>query len=100
MENEVFYHCFLWKSYMYFYYDASYAWDLLLIQKPNCFAENGRLYLQLHIGLSEKTIVMGEGLGDDLWHSVHLERRGMVVTLGVDDERPLIGIINKSAFAT
>ena len=75
-------------------------WDLLLIQKPNCFTENGRLYLQLHIGLSEKTIVMGEGLGDDLWHSVHLERRGMVVTLGVDDERPLIGIINKSAFAT
>ena len=62
--------------------------------------ENGRLYLQLHIGLSEKTIVMGEGLGDDLWHSVHLERRGMVVTLGVDDERPLIGIINKSAFST
>ena len=50
--------------------------------------------------MSEKTIVLGEGLGDDLWHSVHLERRGMVVTLGVDDERPLIGIINKSAFAT
>ena len=58
------------------------------------FAENGKLYAQIHIGLTEKTIVAtSDGLGDDLWHSLKLERRGMVVTLGIDDDRPLIGII-------
>ena len=65
------------------------------------FTENGKLYTQIHIGLTEKTIVTGEGLGDDLWHSVKLERRGMVVTLAIDDDRPLIGTIfsfHKSAF--
>lgn len=55
------------------------------------FTENGKLYAQIHIGLTEKTIVIGEALGDDLWHSVKLERRGMVITLGIDDDRPLIG---------
>ena len=57
-----------------------------------CITDNGKLYCQIHIGLTEKTIVVGDGLGDDLWHSVKLERRGMVVTLGIDDDRPLIGM--------
>ena len=60
---------------------------------PLCISDNGKLYCQIHIGLTEKTIVVGEGLGDDLWHSVKLERRGMVITFSVDDERPLIGTI-------
>ena len=55
------------------------------------FTENGKLYAQIHIGLTEKTIVIGEALGDDLWHSVKLERRGMVLSLGLDDDRPIIG---------
>ncbi len=55
------------------------------------FAENERLHAQIHIGLTEKTITTGERLGDDLWHSVRFERRGMVVTFGVDDDRPVIG---------
>ena len=55
--------------------------------------DNGKLYAQLNIGLTEKTIVVGEGLGDDMWHSVKLERRAMVITFSVDDERPLIGTI-------
>ena len=49
------------------------------------------MYAQIHIGLTEKTIVIGEALGDDLWHSVKLERRGMVLSLGLDDDRPIIG---------
>lgn len=60
---------------------------------PDNFPESGKLYAQIHIGLTEKTIVVGEGLGDDLWHSAKLERRGMVITFGVDDDRPIIGII-------
>ena len=56
-------------------------------------SENSKLYCQIHIGLTEKTIVAGEGLGDDLWHSVKWQRRGMTITFGVDDERPLIGTI-------
>ena len=63
------------------------------------FTENGKLYAQIHIGLTEKTIVVGEALGDDLWHSVKLERRGMVLSLGIDDDRPIIGMIISSAFA-
>ena len=58
---------------------------------PSFFTENGKLYAQIHIGLTEKTIVVGEALGDDLWHSVKLERRGMVLSLGIDDDRPIIG---------
>ena len=67
------------------------------IQPTHCvlylftFTENGKLYAQIHIGLTEKTIVIGEALGDDLWHSVKLERRGMVLSLGLDDDRPIIG---------
>ena len=63
------------------------------------FTENGKLYAQIHIGLTEKTIVVGEALGDDLWHSVKLERRGMVLSLGIDDDRPIIGMIISSTFA-
>ena len=63
------------------------------------FTENGKLYAQIHIGLTEKTIVVGEALGDDLWHSVKLERRGMVLSLGIDDDRPIIGMIISSAFS-
>ena len=59
------------------------------------FSEKGKLYAQIHIGLTEKTIVAGDGLGDDLWHSVRLERRGMVITLGIDDDRPLIGKLHR-----
>ena len=60
--------------------------------------DNGKLYAQLNIGLTEKTIVVGEGLGDDMWHSVKLERRAMVITFSVDDERPLIGTIFPTFF--
>ena len=56
------------------------------------------MYAQLNIGLTEKTIVVGEGLGDDMWHSVKLERRAMVITFSVDDERPLIGTIFPTFF--
>ena len=56
------------------------------------------MYAQLNIGLTEKTIVVGEGLGDDMWHSVKLERRAMVITFSVDDERPLIDTIFPTFF--
>ena len=85
-------------------YQACFAYSLGFrkdapskIQPTHCvlylftFTENGKLYAQIHIGLTEKTIVIGEALGDDLWHSVKLERRGMVLSLGLDDDRPIIG---------
>ena len=43
------------------------------------------------MGLTEKTVIVGEGLNDDLWHTVTYSRRGMTVEVAVDDEQPLIG---------
>lgn len=53
--------------------------------------DRGRLQARLVMGLTEKTAIVGEGLGDDLWHSVVFKRRGMTITLGVDDDPPLLG---------
>ena len=41
------------------------------------------------MGLTEKTVLWGDRLNDDLWHSVVLKRRGMILTVAVDDEMPL-----------
>lgn len=86
------------KSQACFAYSLGFRKDApSKIQPTHCvlylftFTENGKLYAQIHIGLTEKTIVIGEALGDDLWHSVKLERRGMVLSLGLDDDRPIIG---------
>ena len=43
------------------------------------------------MGLTEKTLRIGDSLADDKWHSVKFERRGMVMSLGVDHHRPVIG---------
>jgi len=43
------------------------------------------------MGLTEKTLRLGDGLGDDKWHTVKYERRGMIMSLGIDHHRPVIG---------
>ena len=43
------------------------------------------------MGLTEKTVISGESLNDDLWHSVDFQRRGMIISLAIDDETPLVG---------
>ena len=55
------------------------------------FTEKGILKLSLFMGLTEKTLRLGDGLGDDKWHTVKFERRGMIMSLGIDHHRPVIG---------
>ena len=54
--------------------------------------EQGKLKLELHIGSANKELTIGDSsLSDDKWHSVHFKRRGMILTLGVDGDKPAIG---------
>ena len=55
------------------------------------FSEKGILKLSLFMGLTEKTLRVGDNLGDDKWHTVKYERRGMIMSLGIDHHRPVIG---------
>ncbi len=55
------------------------------------FSEKGILKLSLFMGLTEKTLRLGDNLSDDKWHTVKYERRGMVMSLGIDHHRPVIG---------
>ena len=57
-------------------------------------SEQGKLKLELHIGSASKELTItldGDSLSDDTWHSVRFKRRGMILTLGVDGEKPAIG---------
>ena len=55
------------------------------------FSEKGILKVSLFMGLTEKTLRIGDNLADDKWHALKFERRGMVMSLGVDHHRPVIG---------
>ena len=55
------------------------------------FAEKGALQLSLFMGLTEKLLLVGDDLSDDLWHTVKYERRGMLLSVAIDDDRPRIG---------
>jgi hypothetical protein len=55
------------------------------------FPEKGILKLSLFMGLTEKTLRLGDNLGDDKWHTIKYERRGMIMSLGIDHHRPVIG---------
>ena len=65
----------------------------LFLPNHQCFffIEKGILKLSLFMGLTEKTLRLGDGLGDDKWHTVKFERRGMIMSLGIDHHRPVIG---------
>lgn len=50
------------------------------------------------MGLTRKTLTLGRGLDDDLWHTVKFQRREMLITFAVDDDKPIIGKNNSNAF--
>ena len=54
-------------------------------------AESGRLVVSLSMGLTEKRVTAGDQLDDDRWHTVRVDRRGMLITVAVDDEKPVVG---------
>jgi hypothetical protein len=58
---------------------------------PLHHAERGRLKCTLLLGSTEKTLIVGDSLGDGGWHSVSIRRRGMTVTMAVDGHTPLVG---------
>lgn len=45
------------------------------------------------MGLGEKSVKMsgGEHLNDADWHSLAFRRRGMSITVAVDEYRPIVG---------
>ena len=47
--------------------------------------------MTLVMGNTEKSVTVGDSLHDELWHTAVYKRRGMIITLGVDDETPLVG---------
>ena len=53
--------------------------------------ENGRLKTSIAMGATEKSVIVGNSLDDDRWHSVDFARKGMIISIAVDDEKPLIG---------
>ena len=56
-------------------------------------SDEGILKLELHIGTASKEIQFGESgsWSDNNWHSVQFKRRGMIMTLGVDQQTSTIG---------
>ncbi|TRY78868.1 hypothetical protein TCAL_10650 [Tigriopus californicus] len=55
--------------------------------------ESGRLQLSVTMGMTAKTVIVGDSLNDDIWHTVMMKRMGMIITLGVDDDTPLVAEI-------
>ncbi|KAK3926655.1 Neurexin-3, partial [Frankliniella fusca] len=51
----------------------------------------GRARATLRLGDREKSLVSGEGLNDDQWHTVRFSRRGENFRLQVDEETPSLG---------
>ena len=61
------------------------------IRKPLFVSVHGRLRASMTMGLTEKSVIVGDALHDDNWHAVHFKRSGMIVTFAVDDKQPLVG---------
>ncbi|XP_046687748.1 neurexin-3-like isoform X2 [Homalodisca vitripennis] len=49
----------------------------------------GRIKLTIRIGDKEKTMLSGQGLNDNQWHTVTFSRRASNLNLQVDDEAPI-----------
>jgi len=50
--------------------------------------DGGRVKIFVQIGHYDKTLIIGQSLNDDLWHTVTFTRRGNVIEASVDDEDP------------
>ena len=43
------------------------------------------------MGETDQHVFSGDDLNDNQWHTLRYERRGKIVELAVDDNRPVIG---------
>ncbi|XP_050493367.1 neurexin-1 isoform X11 [Bombus huntii] len=50
------------------------------------FLEEGKAKMLIHIGDKEKTLVAGQGLNDDMWHTLRFSRRAASLKFQIDDE--------------
>ncbi|XP_024942008.1 neurexin-1 isoform X3 [Cephus cinctus] len=48
--------------------------------------EDGNAKMLIHIGDREKVLVAGQGLNDDMWHTLRFSRRASTLKLQIDDE--------------
>ncbi|KAJ8674025.1 hypothetical protein QAD02_005287, partial [Eretmocerus hayati] len=51
--------------------------------------ENGSAKALIHIDHHEKSLVAGQGLNDDMWHTLRFSRRANAISFQVDDEAPV-----------
>ncbi|XP_068987141.1 neurexin 1 isoform X10 [Bombus flavifrons] len=50
------------------------------------YLEEGKAKMLIHIGDKEKTLVAGQGLNDDMWHTLRFSRRAASLKFQIDDE--------------
>ncbi|KAI4502251.1 hypothetical protein M0802_002933 [Mischocyttarus mexicanus] len=50
------------------------------------FLEEGKAKMLIHIGDKEKSLTVGQGLNDDMWHVLRFSRRASSLKFQVDDE--------------
>ena len=53
--------------------------------------EGGQIKASLHMGETDQHVFSGDDLNYNQWHTLRYERRGKIVELAVDDNRPVIG---------
>ncbi|XP_071742721.1 neurexin 1 isoform X4 [Lepeophtheirus salmonis] len=51
---------------------------------------DGKIEVFLKMGLTEKKLIAGNDLGDDKWHNIHFKRRGMILSLAIDGNAPIL----------
>ncbi|KAF7397677.1 hypothetical protein HZH68_008899 [Vespula germanica] len=55
------------------------------------FLEEGKAKMLIHIGDREKSLTVGQGLNDDMWHVLRFSRRASSLKFQVDDEPAMRG---------
>ncbi|XP_076166768.1 neurexin 1 isoform X2 [Ptiloglossa arizonensis] len=53
------------------------------------YLEEGKAKMLIHIGDKEKALVAGQGLNDDMWHTLRFSRRASSLKFQIDDETPV-----------
>jgi len=43
------------------------------------------------MGLTSEVLLAGDDLNDDMWHSVKVSRRGMTISLKLDEDKAISG---------
>ncbi|XP_076226293.1 neurexin 1 isoform X6 [Nomia melanderi] len=50
------------------------------------YLDEGKAKMLIHVGDKEKILVAGQGLNDDMWHTLRFSRRGSILKFQIDDE--------------